>query len=301
MGTPSIAATVLQYMIDANINIELVVSQPDKKVGRKQIVTQTPVKELAVKHNIPVFQPYKLKDEVQTILDLKPDLIVTCAYGQWVPESILNCPKYGCVNLHGSLLPKYRGGAPIQYALLNGDKKTGMSLMKMAKAMDAGPVLAVKSIDIQEDDNATSLFDKLGHVAGELLLENFDRICSEDAEYVEQDESKATLSPIISKAQERIDFGQSDEAVCNQIRALSMTPGAYCMLKNKKFKILKAHYKKEPCDSKVVLGLIEGCFAIGLHEGMLLIETCQMEGKPVLTGKEFYNGQGRQLVGLEVE
>ena len=148
MGTPKIASVVLKTMLENDIHVGLVVTQPDKKKGRKQQLVYSEVKEVALEYDIPVFQPVKIKSDYQTILDFAPDLIVTCAYGQIVPKEVLDLPRYGCVNLHGSLLPKYRGGAPIQRAIWNGDKVSGMSLMKMAPKMDAGPVLAQKEIEI---------------------------------------------------------------------------------------------------------------------------------------------------------
>ena len=216
MGTPKIASIVLESMLENDIEVGLVVSQPDKKKGRKQVVVYSETKEVALKHDIEVFQPIKIREDYQKLIDYKPDLIVTCAYGQIVPKVILDLPKYGCVNLHGSLLPKYRGGAPIQRAIWNGDKVSGMSLMKMAPKMDAGPVLAQKEIVIEDEDNSTSLFEKMAICASELLLENFDLICSEDAKYIEQDESKMVLAPVLSKEEEHIDFKQDDIYILNQ-------------------------------------------------------------------------------------
>lgn len=160
MGTPKIASVVLKTMLENDIHVGLVVTQPDKKKGRKQQLVYSEVKEVALEYDIPVFQPVKIKSDYQTILDFAPDLIVTCAYGQIVPKEVLDLPAYGCVNLHGSLLPKYRGGAPIQRAIWNGDKVSGMSLMKMAPKMDAGPVLAQKEIEILPEDNSTSLLKR---------------------------------------------------------------------------------------------------------------------------------------------
>lgn len=302
MGTPAIAAVVLENMIKNNIQVGLVVTQPDKKVGRKQKIVYSPVKEIAEKYGISCFQPIRIKEDFQTILDFNPDLIVTCAYGQIVPISILECPKYGCVNLHGSLLPKYRGGAPIQRAIWNGDKVTGMSLMKMAPKMDAGPVLDVEKIDILDDDNSSTIFEKLGVAASRLLIKNFDLICSNQAKYIEQDASKVTFAPIITKEEEKIDLTKDDLFIYNQIRALSLKPGAYVLLKNKKFKILKARYIKESVSSNYELvGWVHDGYGLTLKNGVLIIEQCQMEGKPIVCAKDFYNGQGRNLVGTFVE
>lgn len=302
MGTPQIAATVLSSMLEAGIKVDLVVSQPDKKVGRKQNIVFSPVKQVAVDHGIEVFQPVHIKEDYQRIIDFNPDVIVTCAYGQIIPEDLLNAPTYGCVNLHGSILPKYRGGAPIQRAIWNGDKESGMSLMKMAKRMDAGPVLAVEKVSIEEDDNSTGVFEKMGLAASKLIIDKFDLITSGNAKYIEQDESKVVFSPVITKDEERIDFSKPDVEIFNQIRALSFTPGAYGMVKNKKLKILKAKYKETKVKNpNEILGLVDNCFAISLHNGVLLISDLQMEGKPMMDAKSFYNGQGRNLVGQFIE
>lgn len=302
MGTPQIAAAVLKALLAADIDIALVVTQPDKKVGRKQKVVYSAVKQIAVEHDIPCFQPYRIKDDHQEILDIHPDLIITCAYGQIVPDTVLNCPKWGCVNLHGSLLPKYRGGAPIQRALWNGESYSGMSLMKMVRAMDAGPVLAAVKIQIEPSDNATSLFEKMGVAAGQLMVDSFELVCSHEARYVEQDSEAVTYAPIITKAEEHLDLAQSDERIINQIRALSWQPGAYVYIEKKKWKILAAGYEKgDPERLGRIKGWYKDAFAIDLHEGYLLVHCCQMEGKPVLSSKDFYNGQGRSLVGKTVE
>ena len=325
MGTPKIASVVLKTMLENDIHVGLVVTQPDKKKGRKQQLVYSEVKEVALEYDIPVFQPVKIKSDYQTILDFAPDLIVTCAYGQIVPKEVLDLPVYGCVNLHGSLLPKYRGGAPIQRAIWNGDKVSGMSLMKMAPKMDAGPVLAQKEIEILPEDNSTSLFEKMGVCASELLLEHFavimtphygpkfgypdkeiimehfEEICSGKAVYVEQDESQVVFSPILSKEEEHIDLNQDDEHILNQIRAFSDAPGAYVLLNGKKFKILKASYLDEQNEFGLLIKIGKNKLGIGLHLGTLVIETCQMEGKPVMDCASFFNGQGRNLVGNIVE
>lgn len=302
MGTPQIAADVLEALLRAQISVDLVVSQPDKKVGRKQTIVYSPVKQLAVEHGIECFQPVRIRDDYQPILDLHPDVIITCAYGQMVPDAVLQAPTYGCVNLHGSLLPKYRGGAPIQRAIWNGETQTGMSLMKMVPAMDAGPVLAQKAIDILPEDCSGSLFDKLGKLAGSLIVEQFEHVCSPTAVYQQQNEAEVTYAPIIKKEEERIDLNQEDQAIFNQIRALSWTPGAYVYLHGKKWKILKASYRKEKVQTPFeVLGLQQDAYCIALHEGILSVRQCQMEGKPAMDAKSFYNGQGRNYVKETVE
>ena len=302
MGTPKIAATVLESLLECDVVVDLVVTQPDKKIGRKQIVQYTPVKELALEHNIEVFQPVRIKQEYEFLYKYKPDLIVTCAYGQIVPKQVLDLPKHGCVNLHGSLLPSYRGGAPIQRAIWDGLTVSGMTLMKMDVKMDAGAIYKQLEIPILPEDNMTSMFDKMGVGAGELLKANIESLLDGSAKFVEQDEAKVTYAPIITKEEEHLDLNQDDDHILNQIRALSFQPGAYVRVKNKKLKILQASYEAK---SVKELGMLE---AVGkknmdmhLHEGVLHIQSCQMEGKPVMDIKDFMNGQGRSLDGYIVE
>ncbi|MBP3851790.1 MAG: methionyl-tRNA formyltransferase [Erysipelotrichaceae bacterium] len=302
MGTPKIAADVLKTMLDAGIKVDLVVTQPDKRVGRKQKITVSQVKQVALDYGIDVFQPVRIREDFQPILDKKPKLIVTCAYGQIVPDEILNYPIYGCVNLHGSLLPKYRGGAPIQRAIWDGEKISGMSLMKMATKMDAGPVLDTEEILLDEKETSTTLFERMAQAAGKLILKNYEIICSDKAEYVEQDLSEVTFAPIIKKEEEHIDLQQSDERILCQIRALDRTPGAYFKVGNKKWKVFDVDYvtgTTQPCG--VITGWNYDSYTVSLHQGLLCIHTCQMEGKPVMSAKDFYNGQGRNLVGRTVE
>ena len=302
MGTPKIAATVLQSLLECDVVVDLVVTQPDKKIGRKQIVSYTPVKELALEHGIEVFQPVRIKQEYEFLYKYKPDLIVTCAYGQIVPKQVLDLPKQGCVNLHGSLLPSYRGGAPIQRAIWDGLTVSGMTLMKMDVKMDAGAIYKQLEIPILPEDNMTSMFDKMGVGAGELLKANIESLLDGSAKFVEQDEAQVTYAPIITKEEEHLDLTQDDAHIFNQIRALSFQPGAYVLVKNKKMKILQACYETKEVKE---LGLLEAVgkknMDLHLHKGVLHIESCQMEGKPVMNIKDFMNGQGRSLNGYIVE
>ena len=176
MGTPEISAYVLEAMINDGYQIIGVIAQPDRPVGRRGELEKVPTKVLAEKYNIPVFQPLKIRKEYDFVKELNPDVIITLAYGQIVPQGLLGIPRYGCLNLHGSLLPKYRGAAPIQYALINNDEVTGMTLMEMVAAMDAGKMYAKKELVIAEEDNATSLFQKMAVTAKELILEKITRI-----------------------------------------------------------------------------------------------------------------------------
>ena len=170
MGTPEISAHVLEGLISSGYNVIALIAQPDRPVGRKKILEPVPTKVVAEKHQIPVYQPVKIRKEYEFVKELNPDVIITLAYGQIVPQGLLDIPRLGCINLHGSLLPKYRGAAPIQYALMNNDKITGMTLMKMVKEMDAGEMYATEEVEISPLDNSTSLFNKMGEAALKLIL-----------------------------------------------------------------------------------------------------------------------------------
>lgn len=300
MGTPDIAADVLKALINTNTEIVLAVTQPDKKTGRKQVLTPSPVKALAQAHDIPVFQPARIREDYQPVIDAKADLIVTCAYGQIVPDEVLGAASCGAVNLHGSLLPVYRGGAPIQRAIWDGLTESGMTLMRMASRMDAGPVLAVKKVVIEPEDNAGTIFAKMGAAAGELITEQLDTLLSGTACFAEQDESMATYAPVIKKEEEKLDLSQPDEKVLNQIRALTPVPGPYVIAHGKKLKILKAHLEpSDPADDAhlhLFVSSHKKHLAIQLARHLLVLEKVQLQGKPAMDTDQFMNGQGRSFV-----
>lgn len=240
MGTPVFAAEILQDLIENDVNISLVVTQPDRMVGRKQVITPTPVKVVAIANDIPVFQPENIKDDYAPIVSLKSDLIITAAYGQIVPEAVLTAPRTECINVHGSLLPKYRGGAPIHYSVLNGDSETGVTIMKMAKKMDAGDIITQASFPIATSDTTADVHDKMIEVAKPLLHRTIEQIFSGDYQLKVQDESLVSFSPNITKEQERIDWNQQVDFVHNHIRGLSSWPGAYTTLNNRRLKIYRS-------------------------------------------------------------
>lgn len=240
MGTPSFSVPILQALIeDENIEVAAVVTQPDRKVGRKQILTPPPVKELALEHEIPTLQPEKLSgsSEMQQILEMNPDLLITAAYGQYVPTKLLNAPTYRSINVHASLLPKYRGAAPIHYAVLKGDDTTGVTIMYMEKVMDAGNIISQREIPITVEDDTGTLFEKLSLLGRDLLMDTLPDIFSGKNVSIEQDEAEVTFSPMISKEQEKIDWKQTATEVYNLIRALRPAPGAYTLIDEKRFKI----------------------------------------------------------------
>ena len=244
MGTPQFAVEVLEGLIQYDeVEVIAVVTQPDRPVGRKRIMTPTPVKKLALEHNIKVYQPEKISKsaEAEALKALDADLIITAAYGQFVPTSLLEEPKYGSINVHASLLPKYRGGAPIHYALWNGDKETGISIIYMTKKMDAGDILSQRAIQIQKTDDVGILFEKLAVVGRDLLLDTLPAIFDETIEAIQQDESLVVFSPTITKEQEELDWQQTAQEIDNHVRAFRPFPSTYTLLDHERVKIWQGH------------------------------------------------------------
>lgn len=302
MGTPDFAVSLLQVLIDADVEIVGVVSQPDKPVGRKQVLMPTPVKKLALEHHIPVYQPLKIKELTQFIGDLNLDLIVTCAYGQFIPMAILDAPSSGSVNVHASLLPKYRGGAPIHRALINGDHESGVTLMRMVKQMDAGDMLAKVIVNITEDDDVGSLHDKL-KIAGALLLSiNLEALLSNKLQGIAQDETQVSFAYNISPDDEFVSFKRNVSIVYDHIRGLSPWPVGYGLIEGKKLKLIKAFKIIE--DHSYPLGQFvayENGLKIACVGGYVVVTQCQAEGKEKMEASAFYNGLGKSLLNRNFE
>ena len=302
MGTPDISAYVLKAMVEDGYNIIGVIAQPDKPVGRKGELEKVPTKVVAESFNIPVYQPIKIRNDFEFVKELNPDIIITLAYGQIVPQGLLDIPKYGCLNLHGSLLPKYRGAAPIQYALINGDKATGMTLMEMVKAMDAGRMYAKKEVVIDEEDNATSLFAKMGEAAKDLILEKLPEYIDGKLPGEEQDESLVSFCPTIKPEQEKLSLNYSASQMLGWIKGLSDHPGAYFLLEGQKFKIYKAKLYSSEVTSEV--GTIVQADKRGLvlqcKDGQLALLEVQKEGKKRMDFKSFLNGN-QNILGKKLD
>jgi methionyl-tRNA formyltransferase len=303
-GTPEFACTILQALIDEKYHIAAVVSQPDKPVGRKHIIVKTPVHALAEENGIPVLQPEKLRAEADAVLAYEPELIVTCAYGQFVPSKILNAPKYGALNVHPSLLPKYRGGAPIQRAIMNGDQKTGVCLMEMIKAMDAGRVYARTETEIGPDETGTELFERLEGISAKLLRDNLPLYLEGKLEGVPQNDEEAVLAPNIAREEELVRFADSDlSTLYNHIRGLIEEPCAYGMVNGKRFKFCRV--RKQNCDPAEAPGTIAGfenhAMKIAAKGGYLLVEEMQPEGRSRMNADAFANGAGRGLINAVFE
>ena len=292
MGTPEFAVPILKLLID-EYDVVGVVTQPDRMVGRKRIITPPPVKELALEHNIKVFQPRKIKEDYQEILALAPDLIVTCAYGQILPEEILHFPKYGCINVHASLLPKLRGGAPIHHAIIDGYKETGITIMYMSKKMDQGDILTQVKTPILDDDTLGSLQYKLSEMAKDLLKSTIPLLIEDKIIPLKQNEEEVTYGYNISREEERIDFTKSIEEVDRQVRGLNPVPGAYTTLNGKILKIYDVRfgdrYYPNTEDGTIVDFHHDG-FSVVCGKKELVITDMALEGKRRCAAKDFLNG-----------
>ncbi len=295
LGTPAIAATILQGLIEANYNVVGVVSQPDKEIGRKKILTPTPVKEIALKYDIPVFQPIKLRNDFEFLKELKPDLLITTAYGQILPQEVLNLATINNINVHGSLLPSYRGGAPIQRAIMNGDTKTGVCIMQMVDKMDAGMVYSSKEILIDKNMTSSILFDKMAIIGKNLLLETLPAIINKTAIGTLQDESKVTYAFNIKREEEKISFFNTCKDVHNKINGLADIPGAYCFLNGKQFKIYKSDYTN--LNDSLPIGTLKienkNHLYVKCLDGYLELLQVQLEGKSKMNVKDFLNGYNK--------
>ena len=297
MGTPEISAKVLEGMISSGFNIVALIAQPDRPVGRKKVMAPVPTKVVAEKYHIPVYQPIKIRKEYEFVNDIKPDLILTLAYGQIVPQGLLDIPTFGALNLHGSLLPKYRGAAPIQYALLNNEKKTGMTLMRMVKEMDAGEMFDTEIVEISEEDNSTSLFIKMGEAALKLAIRAIPQFLNGELKGIPQDESLVTFAPSIKPEEEQIDFNKSKEEIFGKIRALSDAPGAFLYLNEQKLKIYKAKIISDEVIGKVgeIIKADKGGLFVQCNNGVLSLLDLQKEGKNRMDYKSFINGNQNLL------
>lgn len=245
MGTPDFSTKVLEMLI-AEHDVIAVVTQPDRPVGRKRVLTPPPVKEVAIKHGLPVYQPEKLaqSSELEQLIDLEADLIVTAAFGQILPESLLNAPKLGAINVHASLLPKYRGGAPIHQAIMDGQTETGISIMYMVKKLDAGDIISQQAIEIEHQDDVGTMHDKLSFLGAELLKETLPSIINGTNNRITQNESEASFATNISREQEKIDWYQSAEVIYNHIRGLSPWPVAYTVMDDDNMKVYASRIEK---------------------------------------------------------
>ena len=298
MGTPLFSVPVLEMLIE-NTNVVLVVTQPDSFVGRKKELKYPPVKECAIKHNIPVFQPTKIRNEYEEILKYNPDIIITCAYGQIIPSILLDTPKYKAVNVHASLLPKLRGGSPLHKCIIDGYSETGVTIMYMAPGMDDGDIITQKKINIEDSDNVGTIHDKLSVMGRDLLLLTLPSIFDGTCNRTKQNESEVTFAYNIKREEEKLDFNKTAREVFNQIRGMYPFPIAYTTLNDEIIKI---------CESKIgdkttgkigeIIALYDNGIGVKCSDKEIIITKLKPSGKKEMQAKDFINGRGKnKLLG----
>lgn len=301
MGTPIFASIILDELIK-KYNVIMVVCQPDREKDRKGNIIYSPCKKLAIENNIQVFQPLKIRDEYQKILDMNPDIIITAAYGQIIPDIVLNYPKYGAINVHGSLLPKLRGGAPIHHAIINGDKEIGVTIMYMDKRMDAGDIISQRAIPLTNDMNLDIAYEKLAIIGRDLLIETIPSIINGTNNRIHQDENEVTFGYNITKEEEKINFDDTSMNVYNKIRGLSSVPGAYAIINNKRMKVYSSTISD--IKSKNLPGVIEDIRNDGIYvntkDYIIKLTDIKLEGKKRCMVHEFINGIKKEnYIGVE--
>ena len=291
MGTPDFAVPVLEGLIK-NYKVRAIVTQPDRKKGKDGLL-KTPIKEVGEKHNILVYQPEKIKMIANEIVELRPDLIVTCAYGQILPIQILKAARLGCINVHASLLPKLRGGAPIHRAILNGHSKTGITIMYMDEGMDTGDIISQEEIEIKDDETASSLHDKLSILGRDLLLKTLPSIIDGTNTRIKQDDSLATYGFNITKEDEKINFSKTKRNVYNQIRGLNSFPGAYCFLEGKRLKVWNSYITDNVFPNLLdgqITNIYDDGFGVKVSNGEIVFTEVQPEGKSKMNATDFVRG-----------
>ncbi|MDJ0330779.1 methionyl-tRNA formyltransferase [Planococcus sp. S3-L1] len=302
MGTPAFSAPILRMLVEEGYDVISVVTQPDRPVGRKKIMTPTPVKEEALRLGLPVYQPEKLKnkDELQQVLDLQADLIVTAAFGQILPSELLEAPKLGAINVHASLLPAYRGGAPIHQAIIDGQSETGVTIMYMVDRLDAGDIISQVTVSIEEQDHTGSMFDKLSVAGRDLLQQTLPSIIAGTNNRIPQDDQAVTYARNISREQEQIDWSKSATAIYNQVRGLHPWPVAYTSVNGATMKIWWTEKTSSNAKGHTgqVVGLTEDSILVQTGEGVLAITELQPAGKKRMTAKDYLKGLNIQVGDL---
>jgi methionyl-tRNA formyltransferase len=294
IGTPEFGAIILEKLVASSYKPVLVITAPDKPVGRKQILTPPPVKLTAGKYGIRIIQPEKIKDSESEIRNTNPDLILVAAYSQIIPEGILGVPKKGSFNIHPSLLPRWRGPSPVQFTILNGDEKTGVSIAQITEKVDSGPIVAQKEIALKGKESYLELHDLLGELGGDLLIETIPKVLEGEVKPKPQEEKSATYSKIIRKKDGRIDWKKTSLEIERQIRAFNPWPGTFFFWEGKRTKILKAETLEEadnagsPAGKVFVSSKNELCIQTG--KGCLIVEKLQVEGKKEISSEDFLRG-----------
>lgn len=300
MGTPDFSVPCLEKLIAEGCTIAGVVTQPDRPKGRKRELTPPPVKVAALQHGIPVLQPEKLKasEAVEQILALTPDLIVTAAYGQILPKKLIDYPKFGCINVHASLLPKYRGGAPIHQSIIDGEKETGVTIMYMVEKLDAGDILTQVRVPIEDQDTVGSLHDKLSEAGSKLLLETLPKLIDHKISPIPQEEGLVTYARNILRENERIDWGKTAREIYNQVRGLNPWPVSFTLLEGEPFKVWWGVVVQEEgkySDPGTVLNLSPEGIDIACGDGIFRMKEVQPSGKRKMSVEEYLRGAGSGL------
>lgn len=289
MGTPDFAVPILETLIQ-NTNVVLVVSQPDKKVGRKQILTKTPIHEVADKYGISVFQPEKIRNDYERILEVKPDIIITCAYGQIIPKVLLDLPRLGCINVHASLLPKLRGGAPLHHAIIDGLDKTGITIMYMDEAMDTGDIISTISYDIKSSDTTEDIHDTLRELGAKLLIDTLPSIVTGTNRRIKQNETEATYGYNITREEEHIDFNKSGIEIDRLVRGLYSWPLANTIIGDTEYKIVAGYFVKGKGNPGMISDISKKVLGIGCLDGTYYVTKIKPAGKKIMDIKDFLNG-----------
>ena len=301
MGTPDFAVSILDMLVK-NTNVVGVVTQPDKEVGRHKVLTASPVKEFALKNNIQIFQPIKIRNEYQNILDLKPDIIITCAYGQMLPMDILTNPRLGCINVHASLLPKLRGGAPIQHAIIDGLKETGITVMYMAEHMDGGDIIAMDKYMIKDNDTYGSLCEVLSKMGSELLLKVLPDIINLSNERIKQNSEEVTFAWNIKREEEHIDFMKSAKEVDQLVRGLNPFPYANTIIDNQEYKIIEGYYVIKNSTPNKINEVTKDAIGFGCLDGLYYATKIKQAGKKEMIVKDYLNGKNKdELINAEIK
>lgn len=297
MGTPEFSVPVLEMLIE-NTNVVLVVTQPDKEVGRHHELKATPVKECALKHNIEVYQPVKIRNEYEHVLECNPDVIVTCAYGQIIPSILLDTPKYKAINVHASLLPKLRGGSPLHKCIIDGYKETGVTIMYMAPGMDDGDIITQRSIEIKDTDNVGIIHDELSIMGRDLLLETLPNIFSGNITRIKQDPNEVTYAYNIKREEEKIDFNKTAREVFNQIRGMYPFPVAYTTLNGEVIKICESRIgntsKGKPGE---IIETSKDGISVMCKDKNIIITRLKPSGKKEMAVRDYLNGKNKTIVG----
>ncbi|MNM94769.1 Methionyl-tRNA formyltransferase [compost metagenome] len=298
MGTPDFAVPSLETLLTEGYNIVAVVTQPDRPQGRKKVLTPTPVKEAALRHGLPVLQPQRMRspEAVEELAAYKPDVIVTAAYGQILPKAVLDLPHYGCLNVHGSLLPKYRGGAPIQRSIINGEKETGITLMYMAEGLDTGDMIAKSVVPIEDEDTSGTLFKKLSLAGAALLKEQLPLVIDGRAKRIPQNDEESTYARNLTREDERIPWSDSSRAIYNRVRGLVPFAGGFTLWNGEVFKVWEVAKPRDGASTGgnqapgTVLGFTDQGIEVQTGDGSVILTKVQPAGKKAMDAAEFLRG-----------